>query len=117
MPSLVHTARMDTDVYELVRSVMKGCDISRLNILNDELFDDNNGRFVSMNCGGRLIALSYHTRKMHSATCEVYIIANGWSLQNKIVRSARTEAPPGRWAVAYCDSGRVGCERSYYSCS
>ena len=32
---------------------------------------------------------------------------------DKVVRSAKSEAPPGKWAIAYFNSGKLGGDKTF----
>ena len=33
---------------------------------------------------------------------------------DKVVKSAKSEAPPGKWAIAYFNSGKLGGDKTFY---
>ena len=37
-----------------------------------------------------------------------------FGFRDKIKRSADCKAPPGKWAAAWCDSGKFGGNEAYY---
>ena len=105
---------ISVDVNKLIEQIGS---ITGRNSLNDRYFDNNQGRFISCQAGGILYSMCYHKTKQHSATCEVH---NNFTQKlgagDKIVRSAKSTAPPGQWAIAYCDSGKLGGDKTYYNC-
>lgn len=83
--------------------------------LNSRYFDGDQGRFVSCQAGGLLIAASYHSSKKHSATCEVHNnFQQKLGAPDQVVRSAKSEGLAGEWAIAYCKSGKLGGDKTYY---
>ena len=83
---------------------------------NDRYFDGNQGRWISCQSDGILYSMCYHKTKQHSATCEVHNnFTKNFGVGDKIVRSAKSEAPPGKWAIAYCNSGKLGGDKTYYN--
>ena len=56
----------------------------------------------------------------HVKIMECFILCNNFTQKfgqpDKIVRSAKSEAPPGKWAIAYCNSGKLGGDKTYYEC-
>ena len=105
---------INVDVNKLIEQVVSS---TERNSLNDRYFDNNQGRFISCQAGGKLISMCFHQTKQHSATCEVHNnFTKNFGVGDKVVRSAKSEAPPGRWAIAYCDSGRLGGDKTFYNC-
>ena len=85
------------------------------NSLSDQYFDNNQGRFISCQTGGILYSMCFHQTKQHSAKCEVHNnFTKMFGAQDKIVREAESIAPPGQWAIAYCDSGKLGGDKTSY---
>ena len=83
------------------------------NSLSDQYFDNNQGRFISCQAGGILYSMCFHQTRQHSAICEVHNnFKKMFGAEDKIVRSAKSTAPPGQWAIAYCDSGRFGGDKT-----
>ena len=104
---------IDVNVNELIKQVCSATDRSSL---NDQWLDNNQGRWISCQSGGLLISMCYHKTKQHSATCEVHNnFTKMFGAGDKIVRSAKSEAPPGKWAIAYCNSGKLGGDKTYYN--
>lgn len=90
---------------------------SNRNSYNDRYFDDNNGRWISCQANGILYSMCFHKTKQHSATCEVHNnFTKNFFVPDHVVRSAKSEAPPNQWAIAYCDSGKLGGDKTYYNC-
>ena len=105
---------INVDVNKLIEQVVSS---TERNSLNDRYFDNNQGRFISCQAGGKLISMCFHQTKQHSATCEVHNnFTKNFGVGDKVVRSAKSEAPPGRWAIAYCDSGKLGGDKTFYNC-
>ena len=105
---------INVDVNKLIEQVVSS---TERNSLNDRYFDNNQGRFISCQAGAKLISMCFHQTKQHSATCEVHNnFTKNFGVGDKVVRSAKSEAPPGRWAIAYCDSGRLGGDKTFYNC-
>ena len=105
---------ISVDVNELIKQV---CSATNRSSLNDRYFDNNQGRFISCQSDGKLISMCYHKTKQHSATCEVHNnFTKNFGVGDKVVRSAKSEAPPGKWAIAYCDSGKFGGDKTFYNC-
>ena len=82
---------------------------------SDGNIDGDQGRFISCRTGGYVIALCFHKTKEHSAFVEVDNNVTGmFGFRDKIKRSADCKAPPGKWAAAWCDSGKFGGNEAYY---
>ena len=81
-------------------------------IVRNKLYN-NQGRFISCQAGGILYSMCFHQTRQHSAICEVHNnFKKMFGAEDKIVRSAKSTAPPGQWAIAYCDSGRFGGDKT-----
>ena len=108
---------LDAKKIRISQDYQKSGNRTERNSLNDRYFDNNQGRFISCQAGGKLISMCFHQTKQHSATCEVHNnFTKNFGVGDKVVRSAKSEAPPGRWAIAYCDSGRLGGDKTFYNC-
>ena len=106
---------INVDVNQLISQVTNA---TNRNSLNDRYFDNNEGRFVSCQANGILIAACYHKTKNHSATCEVHNnFTKNFGVGDRVVRSSKSNAPPGIWAIAYCDSGKLGGDKTFYDVS
>ena len=104
---------INVDLNQLINQVASA---TNRNTLNNYYFDGGKGRYISVQSGGKLISACYHTSKFHSATCEVHNGFTGmFGIPDHIVRKARSEAPPGKWAIACCDSGRLGGDKTFYN--
>ncbi|KAH0793658.1 hypothetical protein GPJ56_002379 [Histomonas meleagridis] len=104
---------INVDANKLIDQV--ACATNRSSI-NDRYFDNDNGRFISCQSDGKLIAACFHKTKSHSATCEVHNnFTKNFGVPDHIVRSAKSSAPAGVWAVAYCDSGKLGGDKTFYN--
>ena len=102
---------IDVDVNELIT---QATGMNQRSSYNDRYFDDNKGRFISMQRGGKIIACCFHKTKNHSTTGQVHNKVGQLFVGPQIVRQAQSTAPPGRWAIAYCDSGRLGGDQTFY---
>ena len=103
---------IDVDANKLIEQV--GSATNR-NSYNDRYFDNNNGRWISCQANGILYSCCFHKTKNHSATCEVHNnFTKNFGVGDKIVRSAKSTAPPGKWCIAYCDSGKLGGDKTFY---
>ena len=103
---------INVDANQLINQVTTA---TNRNSLNSRYFDNNQGRFISCQSGGILIAACFHTSKNHSATCEVHNnFRQKFGAPDEIVRTAKSDAPPGVWAIAYCDSGKLGGDKTFY---
>ena len=94
----------DCSINDLIDKV---CSTKERNSLNDRYFDDGQGRFISWQSDGIVHAASNHLTKWHSAT------AQSTKITGK--HTAKSEAPPGVWAIAYIDSGNFGVDRTFYN--
>ena len=106
-------APMDVDAEDIL--VQVGCGSGSRQDFQDKTFDKGEGRFISCTANPTLVALCYHKSKRHAAIVEVH---NGFTslfgAADKIHRSSRAEAPPGQWAVAYVQCGRLGGDKAMY---
>ena len=59
-----------------------------------------------------LYAFYNHPSKWHSATARVI---NTVINKNTVAREAKSDAPPGVWAVAYVKSGLFGGDETFYN--
>ena len=108
------TVKLDisVDVNELLRQISS---LTHRTSRTDVRFDNGNGRWVEGQQDGILFSCSYHKTKSHSATVEVHNrFQQVFQAPDKIVRSSKSTAPPGTWAIAYCNSGRLGGDKTYY---
>lgn len=105
--------KIDVNVNELIKQIGS---LGQRSSYNDQYFDKNNGRFISCQDNGILYSMCYHKTKQHSATCEVHNnFTQKLGQKDQIVRSSKSEAPPGKWAIAYCNSGKLGGDKTYYN--
>lgn len=112
--SITVNFNINVDVNKLIEQV--GSSSNRTSY-NDKYFDNNQGRWISCQADGILYSMCYHKTKQHSATCEVHNnFTQKLGVDDKIVRSSKSEAPPGLWAIAYCNSGKLGGDKTYYNC-
>ena len=103
---------MKVDVNELIRQI--GSLTDRTSI-NDQYLDNNQCRWISGQSNGILYSMCYHQTKQHSATCEVHNnFRKMFGAKDEVVRRSKSEAPPGEWAIAYCNSGKFGGDRTSY---
>ena len=84
---------------------------------DDSGFDGGNGRFIKYRTGGCLIACCFHKTKEHKAWVEVHnSVTSLFGFDDEVKRSSSCTAPPGKWAVAWCESGKFGGNEAYYRC-
>ena len=109
---------ISVDVNKLLEQIGAAAkSIINRNSYNEKYFDNNQGRWISCQSNGILYSMCYHKTKQHSATCEVHNnFTKNIGVPDKIVRSSKSEAPPGLWAIAYYDSGKLGGDKTYYNC-
>lgn len=82
----------------------------------ERYFDGGKGRWIEGQNDGKLYSMCYHSTKEHSATVEVHNhFRQMFGARDEIVRSNKSTAPPGQWAIAFCDSGRLGGDKTYYN--
>ena len=80
-------------------------------------FDGGQGRFIKYRTGGCIIACCFHKTKRHKAWVEVHnSVTSMFGFGDEVKRSSDCEAPAGKWAVAWCDSGKFGGNEAYYKC-
>ena len=104
---------IDIDPEEIVKSVTSATERESF---NSRYFDNDDGRYISCQVDGKLISASYHETKHHSATCEVHNhFRQMFGAEDEIVRSAKSDAKPGEWAVACCTAGKLGGNKTYYN--
>ena len=81
----------------------------------DGNIDGDNGRFIMCRTGGCLIAMCFHKTKEHSAYAEVHnSVTSFFGADDEIKRSSSCKAPAGKWACAWCESGKFGGNEAYY---
>lgn len=106
-------APMDVDPDDILTQV--GCGGGPRENFQDKTFDNGQGRFISCTCNPTLVALCYHKTKNHSAIVEVH---NGFTslfgAADKVHRRSQGQAPPGQWAVAYTQCGRLGGDKAMF---
>ena len=71
----------------------------------DTLLENGNARWISNIKGGYVIAMYWHKKRRHSATCNGGFLGGG---------QKRAIAPAGHWAIAYCKAGTSG-RKTYYN--
>ena len=103
MSSAASALAITTGVVELIQEVA-GLTLSR-GSLNDRWLEDGEARWISCQSEGWVISACYHKTKWHSASVET---GKFWPLHKK----ARSEAPPGEWAVTWVSSG--GWDKTFY---
>ena len=64
------------------------------------------GRFVSVQSNGMVISAYYHPTKWHTATACTGFFHD---------RRAKSEAPPGKWAVAKIGRDILGGDQTWYN--
>ena len=105
---------IDINPVEIAKSIGKS--LERLSVNDNGLIDGGKGRFISMQGDGVLCAAFYHSTKPHTATCEVHNnFTKNFGVGDHVVRSAKSSAGPGKWAVAYTKSGQFGGDRTFYN--
>ena len=70
----------------------------------DTYLEDGKARFISNIKGGYVIAMYWHKKRRHSATCNGGFLGGG---------QKRAVAPAGHWAIAYCKAGVSGRKTHY----
>ena len=63
------------------------------------------GRFISVQQNGKVVSAYYHPTRAHSATA-----VTGFNHD----RRARSDAPPGKWAVAVIGRDIFGGDQTFY---
>ena len=115
MSSRVLEEDMNINANRLLDKVVDGLVILEL---EDGNIDGGQGRFIKCRTGGCLIAMCYHKTKHHKAIAEVHNnFTSMFGMRDKIVRDAVCTAPPGKWACAWCESGKLGGNEAYYKLS
>jgi hypothetical protein len=84
---------------KLVESILPKAKITNY---NEEVFDDGNGRFISMMNGDITLAATYHEYKWHKAKAR-----NGFN------KEAHSNAPPHEWAITWVSQTLFGNKTSY----
>ena len=97
---------INTDVNKIFSQI--GATLERSS-LNDRRFDHGRGRFISCQSNGKVYSIVYHESKPHSGTAQVE------NRLGHVIRSAKCDAPPGKWCVAYTKSGTFGGDKTYYN--
>ena len=75
---------------------------------NSRYFDAGRGRFVSIQCNGIFISACYHSTKHHTATAQVCFPFGG------VARQSKSDAPPGKWAIASQGSQWLCIDKTFY---
>lgn len=101
--SSVVSLNYNVDIAALIREVRLSCSSEGA---SNRYFDNGHGRFISIMNNGLLVAASFHDSKWHSATARVELFGRDFHNQ-------KSEAPPGKWAVAWCSQAACG-KRTYY---
>ena len=70
----------------------------------DTYLETGNARWISNIKGGYVIAMYWHKKRRHSATCNGGFLGGG---------QKRAVAPAGHWAIAYCKAGVSGRKTHY----
>lgn len=113
---LARNLDISVDINELINQACGLTNITQRRAYQSQMIDDDNGRWVTAQCGGKLISACFHKSKNHSATCEVHNnFTRHFGVKDHVVRSAKSTAGPGEWAVAIVDSGRLGGDKTYYN--
>lgn len=100
MPSVNVNFDINVDVNQLIRQVA-GFGPSSYN----DRRPPEGGRFISVQERGQVIAAYFHPTRNHSATA-----VTGFRHD----RRARSEAPPGRWAIATIGHDILGGDQTFY---
>ena len=107
---------ISVDVNELIKQACDLANVTQRGKYQSQMIDNNNGRWVTVQCDGKLISACYHKSKNHSATCEVHNnFTKNFGVPDHIVRSSKSTAAPGEWAVAMVDSGKLGGDKTFYN--
>ena len=99
MSSRVVNLGCNVDINELLRQVSGSIKASSY---QSKYFDNNHGRFISVMDGSTVLAASWHDSCWHTATA-----------QGSMSKTAKSDAPPGQWAVAYVSQGLMGNKTFY----
>ncbi|CAL6009229.1 Conserved_hypothetical protein [Hexamita inflata] len=94
---------IDVDVNTLINQIISGFTPDSY---NSQFKDNGNGRFISVQGNGKVIAAYFHKTKWHSATAITGLNHD---------RKAKSDAPPGEWATAYIKHDIFGGDQTFYN--
>lgn len=107
---------MNVDINKLIDQACGLANVTQRGKYQSQTIDNNKGRWVTAQSDGKLISACFHESKNHSATCEVHNnFTKNFGVPDHVVRSAKSTAGPGEWAVAMVDSGKLGGDKTYYN--
>lgn len=89
----------DIDVVELLKIALGF--IPKNLSYNDRMIDNGNGRWISYQGDGMVVSMSNHKTKNHSATAQS-------------LKTAKSTAPPGHWAIAVITSFPFCTDKTFY---
>ena len=102
MPSAVVTMDINVSVADLAQEIAH---FSPSTNIVDKWMDNGNARWISCQGGGKVLSACYHRTMRHTATARTGV----WPF----IIEAKSDAPAGRWAVAWLES-RVFDETFYH---